>query len=138
MLTAMTLLATRRGRMRQVTTLCGRALRMSLRVARRRRLATRDVWRRQLERALRELRPRLRAQLAERLAQVVLDGARADEQLSGDLPIGVSVRRKARDLRLLGRELVERVHGPLAGPLTGGQQLAFGATRERLHPHAGE
>jgi uncharacterized protein len=30
--------------------------------------------------------------------QVVLDGASADEQLSGDLPVGVSLRDEARDL----------------------------------------
>ncbi|HXM87024.1 MAG TPA: hypothetical protein VN889_05275 [Solirubrobacteraceae bacterium] len=33
-----------------------------------------------------ELRARLHIELAERLAQVMLDGALADEQLSGDLP----------------------------------------------------
>jgi hypothetical protein len=63
---------------------------------------------------------------------VVLDGALGDEQLSGDFSIGVSVRRKARNLGLLGRELVERVDGPLAGTLAGGQQLAFGAARVSL------
>ena len=41
-------------------------------------------------------------------------------------------RGKAGDLRLLRRELVERVHGPFAGALARGQQLAFGAARERL------
>jgi hypothetical protein len=48
---------------------------------------------------------------------VVLDGAWTDEQLSGDFSIGVSVRRKARDLLLLRSELVERIHSPLAGAL---------------------
>ena len=41
--------------------------------------------------AVRELRARLHAELAEHLAQVVLDRARADEQLRGDLPVGVSL-----------------------------------------------
>ena len=45
---------------------------------------------------------------------MVFDGARTDEELSGDLPIRVSVRREARDLGLLRRELVDRLHGPLA------------------------
>ena len=37
---------------------------------------------------------------------MVLDGARADEQLSGDLAVRISVHREARDLRLLRSELV--------------------------------
>ena len=49
--------------------------------------------------AVRKLRARLDAELAEHLAQVVLDRARADEQVSGDLAIRVSLGRKARDLR---------------------------------------
>ena len=87
---------------------------------------------------VRELRPRLYAQLAERLTQVVLDGGRADEQLSGDFSIGVSLRHQARNLGLLGRELVECVHGPFAGTLACRQQLALGAVRERLGARAGE
>ena len=42
---------------------------------------------------VRELRPRLHAELAEHLAQVVLDGAGADEQLRGDLAVRVPVAR---------------------------------------------
>ena len=45
--------------------------------------------------AVRELHARLDVELAERLAQVVLDRARADEQLSGDLAVGVPLRRQA-------------------------------------------
>jgi hypothetical protein len=48
------------------------------------------------------------------------------------------MRRKARDLRLLRGELVERVHGPLAGALACGLQLGPGALGERLHPEVGE
>ena len=49
------------------------------------------------------------------LPQVVLDRARADEQLSGDLSVGVSLRGEARDLRLLRRELVERCRRCVCG-----------------------
>jgi len=52
---------------------------------------------------------------------VVLDGARADEQLGRDVSIRVSVCRKPRDLTLLWRELVECLDGPFAGVLTGRQ-----------------
>ena len=45
--------------------------------------------------AVRELHAGLHVELAERLAQVVLDRARADEQLSGDLAVGVPLRRQA-------------------------------------------
>ena len=48
-------------------------------------------------------------ELAEHLAQVVLDGARADEQLRADLRVGVPVARQPRDLELLRRQLVPRV-----------------------------
>src|ERR1700761_3552228 len=91
-----------------------------------------------LRQSIFELCARLDVELAKRLAQVVLDGARADEQSSGDLSIGVSVRRKARNLGLLRGQLVERIHGSLAGTLACGQQLAFGAASERLGAHAGE
>src|SRR5207249_2720052 len=40
--------------------------------------------------SVRELRTRLDAELAEHLAQVVLDRARADKQLSGNFLVGVS------------------------------------------------
>ena len=87
-----------------------------------------DRWRperpsRPLSQLVRELRARLHVELAERLAQVVLDRARADEELRGDLAVGVALRREARDLRLLRRELVERVDGPLAGMLACRLQL---------------
>jgi hypothetical protein len=39
----------------------------------------------------------------EDLAQVVLDGLLADEELRGDLPIRVSFSCEARDLRFLRR-----------------------------------
>jgi hypothetical protein len=69
---------------------------------------------------------------------MVLDGAWADEQLTGDFSVRGSLRGKARDLLLLRRELIARVHGPFAGALAGRQQLAFGAARECLGAHACE
>src|SRR5438105_10483369 len=56
--------------------------------------------------AVGELGARLHAELPEHLAEVVLDGVRADEQLGGDLPIGLSLRDQAGDLGFLGREVV--------------------------------
>ena len=48
-------------------------------------------------------------ELAEDLVQVVLDRARADEQLGADLRVGVPVAGQPRDLDLLGRQRVARV-----------------------------
>ena len=48
------------------------------------------------------------AELGEDLAQVVLDGARADEQLRADLRVRLAVGGEPGDLRLLGREDVAR------------------------------
>ena len=50
-------------------------------------------------------------ELAEDLVQVVLDRARADEQLGADLRVGVPVADQPRDLDLLGRKDVARVRG---------------------------
>src|SRR5262249_32423752 len=47
------------------------------------------------------------AQLLEDLAQVVVDRARAQEQLGGDLPVRCALADEAGDLELLGRELVD-------------------------------
>ena len=49
------------------------------------------------------------AELGEDLVQVVLDGARADEQLRADLRVRLPVGGELGDLRLLGREDVARV-----------------------------
>ena len=78
------------------------------------------------------------AELGEHLAQVPLDRARAEEQLGADLRVREPVGRQPRDLRLLRRQLVERLDGALAHRLAGGQQLAAGALGERLHAHLGE
>src|SRR5215207_108448 len=79
-----------------------------------------------------ELRARLDVELAERLAQVVLDGAGADEQSRSDLAIGVTFGRKAGDLRLLRSEVVARVHGPLSRALPRRLQLEARALGERV------
>jgi hypothetical protein len=50
-------------------------------------------------------------ELAEDLAQVVFDRARADEQLGADLRVGVPVAGQPRDLELLGRQGIARVRG---------------------------
>ena len=55
------------------------------------------------ERAV-ELGARADAELGEDLVQVVLDGARADEQPGADLRVGEAVAGEPRDLRLLGGE----------------------------------
>src|SRR4051794_5014715 len=88
--------------------------------------------------AVRELCPRLHGKLPEHLAQVVLDGARADEELRGDLSVRPSLRDEAGDLRLLWSELVAGSHRACAGALARRQQLALGAAREPLDAHASE
>src|SRR6476659_9316000 len=93
---------------------------------------------RRLRQAAGELSSRPHAELAERLAQVVLDRARADEELCGDLPVGASLRCEARDLRLLWRQLVERLHGSLAGALASRLELGPRALGERNHSEVGE
>src|SRR6187200_3289083 len=59
-----------------------------------------------------QLLARADLELGEDLAQVVLDGARADEQLRADLRIRLPVAGHAGDLRLLGREDVAGLFGP--------------------------
>src|SRR4051812_15350597 len=48
------------------------------------------------------------AELPERLAQVVLHGARADEELGGDVPVRLPAADQGGDLCLLGGELLRR------------------------------
>src|SRR5205823_10566448 len=54
----------------------------------------------------RELRARSDSELAEDLAQVILDRTRADEELRGDLGVGRALGGELRDPLLLLRELV--------------------------------
>src|SRR3954470_18564335 len=77
-------------------------------------------------------------ELGEHLAQVVLDGAGADEQLGADLRVRLPVARHAGDLGLLGREDVAGLRRAPGRGLAGGQQLAAGALGERLGPDSVE
>src|SRR4029077_1798212 len=62
-----------------------------------------------------------------------VDRVRADKQLSGDLSVGATFRRKSCDLRLLRSELVSRIRGPPPGTLPRRLQLAMCALGERVH-----
>ena len=86
-----------------------------------------------LEQVLFELVAGLHSELAERLAQVVVDGAGADEQLRGDFLVGGAVGREAGDLCFLGGQVVARLDGPFAGVLAGRLELDPGALGERFH-----
>jgi hypothetical protein len=72
------------------------------------------------------------------LVQVILDGARADEQLGADLGVGEAVAGGPGDLGLLGGELAAGLDGAFAGALAGGRQLSARALGERLDPHRRE
>src|SRR5262249_24079374 len=80
----------------------------------------------------------LDSELHEDLAEVVLDRARADEQLRADLGVRESVASQQRDLQFLGGQGVARVRGPAARGLTGRGQLAARPLRERFGPDAAE
>src|SRR5215475_7820543 len=82
-----------------------------------------------------ELCPAGDAELVEDLVQVVLDGAGADEQLAGDLPVGQALGGQPGDLRLLRREHLRGPEAARAGPLAGGAQLGSGPARESRHAH---
>src|SRR5687768_16452937 len=77
-------------------------------------------------------------ELAEDLVQVILDRARADEQLGADLRVGVPVPGQPRDLHLLGRQDVARVRGDPARGLARSLQLAAGTLGEPFGSHAAE
>src|SRR4051812_43243949 len=77
-------------------------------------------------------------ELAEDLVQVVLDGARADEQLGANLRVGVPVAGQPRDLDLLGRQGVACVRGDPAHGLAGGEELAARTLGEPCGPHVAE
>jgi hypothetical protein len=78
-----------------------------------------------------ELRPGVHPQLSIHLAQVVLDGAQADEELRRDLAVCAAVRDQSRDLRLLPREQTARSVGSRPAALTGRRELTAGALGER-------
>ena len=66
---------------------------------------------------------------------MILDGARADEEASGDLGVGEAVSGEPRDLRLLGGEVLLGLYDTFADTAAGGLQLPLGAARERLETH---
>ena len=76
-----------------------------------------------------QLPARADAELGEHLAQVVLDGARADEQLRADLRVRLPVGGEAGDLRLLRRQGVGAVAGGAADGLAGRAQRAVARVR---------
>src|SRR5689334_15642823 len=67
------------------------------------------------------------AELAEHVAQVEVDGARAEEQLGGGVPVGHALTDERGDLPFLGGELGRGGDVAAAGGLTGGAQLVRGA-----------
>src|SRR5271155_5723513 len=84
-----------------------------------------------LEDSLRQLCPRFDLELPKDLVQVVLDRARADEHLSGDLSVRASLGHKLCDARFLRREAAPGVKGPLASALPRSAQFdarPFGET----------
>ena len=72
------------------------------------------------------------AELRIDLAEVPFHGTRAQEELCGDLGIGVTVARQPGNLLLLSREVVARLWAPLSDSFTGSGQLAAGAVHEHL------
>ena len=72
-----------------------------------------------------ELTPRADAQLRVHLAEVVLDGSGADEELGADLRVGPSLYRQAGDLRFLRGEVGTRVQ-----PCAGGRSRRSRAARD--------
>src|SRR4051794_23121122 len=83
-----------------------------------------------LEDVASELRPRLHIELPEDLAQVVFDGARADEELRGDLDVCLPLRDEPRDLCLLGREVVSGLGGAFASVFARRAELNTCSLRE--------
>src|SRR5262245_25545894 len=81
-----------------------------------------------------ELRPRGDAELREDLAQVVLDRARAEEELSGDVLVGVTLADEPRDLQLLRCQVGERARVAPPRGLARCSELGPGALGPRLCP----
>src|SRR5260370_13224606 len=77
-------------------------------------------------------------ELGEDLVQVVFDGARAHEQLGGDVGVGQAVAGQPGDLGLPGGEPGGDIGGTAADALAGGQQLAGGSFGEPVGAHSGE
>jgi amino acid transporter len=78
------------------------------------------------------------SEFPEHLPQVVLHGARADEQPRRDRGVGQALTGQPRDLILLGSQLIPGTDGSLAGLLAGGQQLPAGPFRKTPGAHRHE
>ena len=87
---------------------------------------------------MRELGPGSDIELAEYLDQVVLHGALADEQASGDFPISEAFRRQPGDLGFLRGELGYRIRCARADAFAGRFELDPGSVTEGLHPEFAE
>src|SRR4051794_1371088 len=85
-----------------------------------------------------ELPARADVELAEHLAQVVLDRPRTDEQLRTDLRVRMPLGGQPGDLRLLRRQQVPRLRREPAHGLARGLEFAAGAFGERLGAHRDE
>ena len=81
-----------------------------------------------------ELSPIAHPQLGEHLVKVVTDRSVTDEQPCPDLAVGMTLRRKPRDLYLLRSELVSRRMRRFTNSLSGRGQLAGRASHKRLRP----
>src|SRR5690242_16595668 len=84
-------------------------------------------WRGSAELERGEFGARAEAELAEHVAQVEVDGARADEQLCGGVPVGQALPNERGHLPLLRGELRRGGDVAAAGRLPGGAQLVRGA-----------
>jgi hypothetical protein len=74
--------------------------------------------------------PPSKSEQAEDLAEMPLDGARADEQPACDLGVGQAFAHQPDDLGFLGGELGAGFDVAFAGGLPGGSQLTGGALGE--------
>jgi hypothetical protein len=81
-----------------------------------------------------ELGPGGHPELGEHIAEVVVDGAPAEEQLGADLAVGAALADQLDDLELLGGELAEGAGVALAGGLAGGPQLDPGPVGPGVAP----
>jgi len=87
---------------------------------------------------LMQLRTARDAELPEHLAQVVIHGAGADEELGGDRMVRGALGSQPGDARLLRRERVWRPGSASSGVLAGGAQLSLGAAGECRHAQRAE
>jgi len=85
-----------------------------------------------------ELAARFDPELRVHLAQVPLDGARADEQPGADLRVRKPVPGETRHLPLLPVSSSRVTDGALAHFVAGDEQFDPGALDERFHAHIHE